>query len=183
LLRRIDHGLYVRAASAPEQSARTAIVTPAPVSLGQAADIVLIGCVRTKLPTPAPATELFASPLFVRRRRYAISSGRPWHILSAKFALLHPDDVIGPYDVYLADQDRGYRQAWGEFVTAQLHQRQGDVRGRNIEIHAGETYVAPLRQPLAARGATITTPLAHLGQGEQLAWYSTTPAGQRAPLV
>ena len=91
--------------------------------------------------------------------------------------------MIGPYDVYLADQTRGYRQAWGEFVTAQLHERQDSLRGRNIEIHAGEAYVAPLRQPLAAKGATLATPLAHLGQGQQLAWYSTTQAGQRTPLA
>ena len=38
-------------------------------------------------------------------------------------------------------------------------------------MHAGAAYVDPLRGPLAARGAVLAVPLAHLRQGEQLAWY------------
>jgi hypothetical protein len=51
---------------------------------------VLIGCVRTKKAVASPASELFASPLFEGRRRYAAGSGQPWYILSAKFGLLGP---------------------------------------------------------------------------------------------
>ena len=98
-------------------------------------------------------------------------SGLGWYILSARFGLLAPEEVIGPYDVYLADQSPGYRKAWGEFVTAALEQREGDLRGRTIEVHAGAAYVDPLRAPMAARDATLAVPLAHLRQGEQLAWY------------
>lgn len=50
-------------------------------------------------------------------------------------------------------------------------------RGGTAEAHAGVVYADPLRAPLAARGATLTTPLVHLRQGEQLAWYH--PAGSR----
>lgn len=97
----------------------------------------------------------------------------PWYILSAKFGLLAPDDVIGPYDVYLADQSPGYKKAWGEFVTAQLEQRERDLAGRAIEVHAGAAYADPLPAPFAARKAMLVTPLAHLRRGEQLAWYKT----------
>ena len=96
--------------------------------------------------------------------------------MSAKFGLLDADDVIGPYDVYLADQSRRYRKAWGEFVVAQLEQNGSRMlRGRIIEVHAGAAYVEPLREPLAARGAALATPLARLRQGEQLAWYNSIP--------
>lgn len=159
LLRRVDHGLYT-----PLQE---------PARDGSAADIVLVGCVRTKLRTAAPAAELFDSPLFAGRRRYAMESGYPWYILSAKFGLLDPADVIGPYDVYLADQSMGYRKAWGEFVIARLEQCQHGLRGRTVEVHAGAAYVEPLRAPLAARQAALMTPLAHLRQGEQVAWYNS----------
>lgn len=178
VLQRVDHGLYVRAAQAPEPAGRVQPQAEPVSPQGSAADVVLIGCVRTKRDIASAAEELFVSPLFEGRRRYAVASGLPWYILSAKFGLLAPEDVIGPYDVYLADQSAAYRKAWGEFVTAQLEQRQPVLRGRTIEVHAGAAYVEPLRAPLAARGATLTTPLAHLRQGEQLAWYS---AGPRAP--
>jgi len=139
------------------------------------ADVILIGCVRTKRATACPAAELFASPLFEGRRRHAVGTGLPWYILSAKFGLLAPEDVIGPYDVYLADQSPAYRKAWGELVTAQLEQRHPDLRDRAVEVHAGAAYVEPLRAPLGARGAELTTPLEHLRQGEQLAWQPTEP--------
>jgi hypothetical protein len=113
--------------------------------------------------------------LFAGRRRYADSKALPWYILSAKFGLLAPGDVIGPYDVYLADQSPAYRRAWGEFVIAQLEQKQPHLHGSTVEVHAGAAYTDPLRAPLAERGATLATPLAHLRQGEQLAWYSSRP--------
>jgi hypothetical protein len=111
--------------------------------------------------------------LFERRHHYATTSGLPWFILSAKFGLLAPDDVIGPYDVYLKEQSPAYRKAWGEFVVAQLGRQLPNLRGLTIEVHAGEAYVTPLQTPLAAYGATLVAPLAHLRQGEQLAWYGT----------
>jgi hypothetical protein len=179
LLRRLDHGLYVRAGLRQEPASGAAVLVsrPEPQAVDSAgADLVLVGCVRTKRAAASAASELFASPLFEGRRRYAVASGLPWYILSAKFGLLAPGDVIGPYDVYLADQSPGYKKAWGEFVAAQLDQRERDLRGRTIEVHAGAAYVDPLRAPLTARGVILATPLAHLRQGEQLAWYSTRNA-------
>jgi hypothetical protein len=175
LLRRVDHGLYVRVAreSAGVESVQ---VTLKPQTVpGANADVVLVGCVQTKHDTASAASELFASPLFEGRHRYAVASGLPWYILSAKFGLLAPDDVIGPYDVYLAHQGPGYKKAWGEFVAAQLEQRERGLRGRTIEVHAGAAYVDPLRTPLALLEAMLVAPLARLRQGEQLAWYKTHP--------
>jgi Family of unknown function (DUF6884)/GIY-YIG catalytic domain len=181
LLQRVDHGLYVRAPrvptiSRPEQLGdaprKAANVSQTDGVPGVGGDIVLIGCVRTKRSAAAPAADLFDSPLFAGRRRYAISTGKPWYILSAKYGLLAPDDVIGPYDLYLPDQSPGYRRAWGEFVVAQLAQLVPNLQGRVIEVHAGAAYVEPLRRPLVARGASVLTPLTHLGLGEQLAWYA-----------
>jgi hypothetical protein len=182
LLRRVGHGLYARAGQRKEpavdddEQAQLSTGQPEP-GRRDGADVILIGCVRTKKAVASPASELFASPLFEGRRRYAAGSGRPWYILSAKFGLLAPGDVIGPYDVYLADQSPGYRKAWGEFVTAQLEQHEHVLRGRRIEVHAGAAYADPLRGPLTARGAVLAVPLAHLRQGEQLAWYGRNPAG------
>ena len=172
LLRRVDHGLYVRAV--PEPSAE-----PEP-DTGRADD-VLIGCVRTKRAVPSAAAELFTSPLFEGRRRYAVAGGRPWYILSAKYGLLAPRDVIGPYDLYLADQGPVYQRAWGEFVTARLELLEPDLRGRTVEVHAGAAYANPLRRPLADRGAAMVTPLAHLRQGEQLAWYGDHASAVPSP--
>jgi hypothetical protein len=173
LLRRVDHGLYVRAGLEPADREAVKVTLEAQTLASLDADVVLVGCVRTKRAVPSAASELFVSPLFEGRRRYAVASGLPWYILSAKFGLLAPDDVIGPYDVYLADQGPGYKKAWGEFVTAQLERHEHDLTGRTIEVHAGAAYVDPLRAPFAARNVTLVAPVARLRQGEQLGWYKT----------
>jgi Family of unknown function (DUF6884)/GIY-YIG catalytic domain len=184
LLRRIDHGLYARARQPGAPGAGRPIQTKTqhrPASQPTEADVILVGCVRTKGSSACAAADLYTSPLFDRRRRYAIASGLPWFILSSKFGLLAPEDVIGPYDTYLAEQSPGYRKAWGEFVAAQLEQRWPALRNRAIEVHAGAAYVDPLRAPLAARGARLIAPLAHLRQGEQLAWYTAPQRDSSSP--
>ena len=95
LLRRVDHRLYVRAGQ-PGQPAidddhdgQLSAGRPDP-GRHEAADVILIGCVRTKKAVASAASELFASPLFEWRRHHAAGSGRPWYIMSAKFGLLAP---------------------------------------------------------------------------------------------
>ncbi len=122
LIERIDHGLYVRARRSEPSALGAELghatrLAPAAAVDGDIA-VILVGCVKSKQATAAPAGELYVSPLFDGRRQYALDSGLPWYILSAKFGLLAPDDVIGPYDVYLAEQSTDYRKTWGEFVAA-----------------------------------------------------------------
>jgi uncharacterized HhH-GPD family protein len=169
------------------QAPKAASATPGPGQNDRATgDVVLVGCVKTKAPEAAPARDLYLSPLFERRRRYAESSGRSWYILSAEHGLLDPDSIIGPYDVYLAGQAADYRQAWGEWVAAKLIRLHGPVDGLVIEVHAGAAYVDAVDEPLRRRGAVLLTPLAGLGVGEQLSWYDrsgeeTGPQDQAVP--
>jgi hypothetical protein len=57
-------------------------------------ELVLVGCVKTKALEASPARDLYLSPLFERRRRYAELSGQPWYILSAEHGLLDPGTII-----------------------------------------------------------------------------------------
>lgn len=169
LLYRVDRGLYRRWRSAdagaqdpdgaprgvlPKREAgggvgdspsEASLAAPAGTPDADGRRVLLIGCVKTKQPAPAPARDLFQGALFSRRRSYAEASGAPWFILSAKHALVEPADVLSPYDVYLADQSESYRSAWGRWVVERLVSEVGDLRGVTVEVHAGEAYVAPIR--------------------------------------
>lgn len=136
-----------------------------------AADIVLVGCSGSKASVPTRAADLFTGTAFRKARDLALRSEKPWHVLSAKFGLLDPEEVVAPYDVYLGHQSSRYRTAWGAWVVAQLGQRH-DLSGAVVEVHAGRAYTEPLLAPLAAAGATLVEPLAGLRQGERLAWYN-----------
>ncbi|MDP9462034.1 MAG: hypothetical protein M3Q22_17845 [Actinomycetota bacterium] len=143
--------------------------------------MVLVGCSGSKAASPRPAAELFTGVAFGKARDFARGSGAPWYVLSAKWGLLDPDEVVAPYDVYLGDRPAQYRAAWGTWVVAQLAGRH-DLRGAVVEVHAGEAYCRPLAGPLAAAGATLHQPLAGLRQGERLAWYGQPPAAGAIPV-
>jgi uncharacterized HhH-GPD family protein len=165
------HMGFVRTRTPPAPST-TAKVTPRPdLSDRATGEVILLGCVKTKAAEASPACDLYLSPLFERRRRYAESSSKPWYILSAEHGLLDPDKIIEPYDVYLADQSADYRKAWGEWVAAKLARVRGPIDGLVIEVHAGAAYMDAIEEPLRRRGVVLLNPLAGLRQGEQLAWY------------
>jgi hypothetical protein len=147
-----------------------------------AATIVLVGCSGSKAAEPARAAELFTGAGFRKARDLAIRSGRPWYVISAKFGLLDPEEVIAPYDVYLPKQSPRYRSAWASWVVAQLGERHG-LHGAVIEAHAGSAYCDPLIGPLAEAGATLMQPLAGLGLGQRLAWYGSATGALDQPTI
>lgn len=160
----------------PARSRR--IAAPGEEAVRGGPDVVLVGCVKTKAGRPCPAKDLYISPLFTGRRRYAERSGRPWFILSAAYGLVKPDEVIQPYEQRVDDLDREARTAWGRQVTSDLLYRMGSLDALVVEIHAGAAYVEAVRASLEAASARLVTPLAGLRLGEQLAWYKTeAPAG------
>lgn len=135
--------------------------------------VLLLGCVKKKRATPAPARDLYVSPLWRARREYAEASGRPWFVLSALHGLVDPTRQLEPYDLALNDRPAAERREWGAQVIADLERVAGPLRGRELEVHAGGAYVRALAGPAAARGATIQAPLATAaGIGVQLGWYA-----------
>lgn len=108
--------------------------------------IVMVGCSQTKAAAAAPARELFTGELFRKARAHAEELDAPWYVLSAKFGLLDPEEVVSPYDVFLGEQSGGYRSAWGQWVVAQLAERE----------RKDEPHVAGLNGVLAAR--TVRAP-------------------------
>ena len=136
--------------------------------------LVLVGCVKTQLPVRAPADELLTSPLFRRRRDFAERSGLPWFVLSSRYGLVRPEQVIEPYDLCLARQPVAARREWGRLVIGQLQAVLGDLGGRTLEIHAGSAHIDPIELRLRESGATVVTPLRGLSLGRHLAWYAGT---------
>jgi len=161
---------FVRRAVSP-QSAAPRLAPRGPVA-GRP-DLVLIGCVKSKLDHPAQAKDLYTSALFRKERAYAEASGQPWFILSAQHGLVSPDEVIEPYDVYLKTTPESYRRHWGSLVLDQMRGACGPLSGKAIEIHASEAYVDALRSGLQEAGATVLEPLAGLRMGERQHWYDT----------
>lgn len=137
------------------------------------ADVVLVGCVKSKLFHAAPARDLYISPLFRKERAYAEAAGERWFILSAEHGLVAPDEVLQPYELRLSTTPASYREEWGVNVVQQLQDVAGPLRGKTIEAHAGSAYIDPIRSGVMQAGAHLIEPLAGLTLGQRLVWYSS----------
>lgn len=142
--------------------------------------IGLVGCTKTKLDRPAPARDLYSpSTMFAGRRAYVERSCDKWFILSAKHGLVAPDEMLAPYDETLVGKATVVKRSWSAQVLRELKEALGDFEDKIFEVHAGNDYRGfGLVHGLRANGAEVEVPAEGLGQGEQLAFYSS---GEAAP--
>lgn len=94
-----------------------------------------------------------------------------WFILSGEHALVRPLDWLAPYDTDLNEMSADYRTAWGRWVVAKLARICGGMDGLTVEIHAPQSYVAPIAVSLEAAGSVLQLPLAGVAWAEWPAWY------------
>ena len=136
--------------------------------------IGLVGCTKSKLDRAAPARDLYSpSALFRGRLVYVERTCERWYILSAKYGLVAPEDVLEPYDETLVGKPIGFKRTWSLRVMEDIRQALGDLSRLDFEVHAGANYWAfGLRDALVSRAATVEIITEHLGQGEQLAFYA-----------
>ena len=132
--------------------------------------IQIVSCVGQKQPVPAPAKDLYISPWFRKARAYANSTGWPWFVLSAKHGLVHPDEVIAPYDLTLNRMPVANRRQWANQVLTQLRPHLDEVG--SVVFLAGRRYCEFLEQPLRSRGLVVSIPMEGLRIGGQLRWLN-----------
>lgn len=120
-----------------------------------AASVILIGGGKAQLSEPAAVRDLYASPLFARRRARAEASGLPWFVVSGRWGLLDPDDILAPYSFSFAEQSVNYRRAWGRFVAEQLCVLTSIGRDDIVELCTATAYAAALTAPIQYLGAQV----------------------------
>lgn len=158
-------------------------------------DVVLVSCAAKKLEQPSKAKDLYTkSRWFSALRSYAEATGKPWKILSAKYGLLYPEDVVEPYNHSLKDKTPPERREWGYHVLTQISGH--GITGGRIQVLAGEDYRRHLVPMLKARGFTVDEPLArtpsldaqaklateaanHLRGAPPMAWSSPRTVGDQ----
>lgn len=130
--------------------------------------IALVGCVKQKKDRQCAAKDLYTSDLFRKSRAYAEKNADRWFILSAKYGLVLPEELIGPYEQTLKGARAHERREWAARVHNQMDQ-QGLLRaGVSFLWLAGQDYQKELRKLLAA--FPQNDPLAGKGIGRRLGW-------------
>lgn len=134
----------------------------------------LVSCVKKKRAQKCVARNLYISDLFCKARRYTEASGCPWYILSARYGLVPPDQVIAPYEQTLNTMPVAQRRAWADRVAVQLAAAIPDLA--QVVFLAGKRYREFLTHYLVSRGVAVSVPMEGLLFGEQLSWL-----GQHSP--
>ena len=120
--------------------------------------IGLVGCGKQKREFPARAGDMYTSPLF----KAAFRSGRRncdvVYILSAKWGLLSPNQIIRPYNVSLGDLTANRREEWGRSVVDKLNPFPGDV----LVFFAGDLYRKYI-VPLLPSAVSVVVAGEHVG--------------------
>ncbi len=105
----------------------------------------VISCSKTKLTHAAAARDLYCSPYFRLCRdyiRYRSGCGERYVILSAKYGVVKPHEVLEPYDLALHDMGETQRREWALRVQQQLLDEYG--RDTIYTVVAGGSYRAAL---------------------------------------
>ena len=98
------------------------------------------------------------------------STGQPWFVLSAKHGLVHPDEVISPYDLTLNTMLVVDRRTWARRVLTELEPYLYGVE--SVVFLAGQRYREFLEASLRSRGLSVSVPMEGLRIGEQLGWFT-----------
>lgn len=130
----------------------------------------LISCVSRKKAQAMEARDLYDSPLFMKARAYVEKQCDRWYVLSAKYGLVFPAQIIEPYEETLNKKPRDERAKWAQMVWNALSQHIST--GDRIIVLAGERYRDHLVPLLIQHGCTVEVPMNGLGIGRQLHWLS-----------
>ena len=132
--------------------------------------IALVSCVKQKQQRPAPARNLYTSPLFDKMRAYAKRSADRWFILSAKYGLLHPDTIIEPYEQTLKTAGAVAKQQWAIRVHGQMAEAGLLQPGVVFLWLAGRDYQCDLARLLTRYEQR--DPMAGMRFGPRLKWLN-----------
>lgn len=139
-------------------------------------NIYLVSCVKKKRIHPCPAKDLYISDWFEKASQYASQHADEWFILSAKYFLVYPDQVIETYDLTLKSMKVEERKKWASQVLQILTPLL--IPDDRITFLAGELYREFLIPNLAQAGYKISIPMQGLRNGKQLGWLKEKLAGE-----
>lgn len=102
--------------------------------------IVLISCVSQKVGVTIKARDMYISDWFKKAMKYAEKMNPDGiYILSAKYGLLHLDDLIAPYNLTLNEMSTVEARGWASKVIMQLKQV-ADLENDEVTFLAGDKY-------------------------------------------
>lgn len=129
--------------------------------------IALISCSSKKKSGSCKAKHLYDGDLFKKSMNYVKNRYDKWFILSAKYGLLNPDDIISGYDLSLNSLSKNELSKWSKNISEKILKLNPD----EIDFYCGVNYRKYLIDILKKNNIKCNSPLEGLGIGKQLKFY------------
>lgn len=139
--------------------------------------VAFISCTKSKAGGIRMAKDLYSpSSLFTKAYDYCLKNYDMIYILSAKYHLLKPTDIVESYEQTLNNMSKSECQKWAREVLKLINNeiQFGTLKGHTIEgfyFHAGEKYRKYLIKDLSLI-APCSVPLEGMGIGVQMGYYN-----------
>ena len=134
--------------------------------------IALVGCTKSKNKFRCEAQKMYLkSSLFKKEVRYIKHNKYDkWFILSAKYGLLKPDDIIEPYELTLNNFNKKELIKWSKNVWSDLKKQVGQKD--EIDFLCGSNYRKYLIDFFNNNSIKYNILLEGLSIGNQLKFYN-----------
>lgn len=132
--------------------------------------IALLSCVKKKLSTPAPAKDLYISPLFQKSQEWAERNCTAWFILSARYGFVLPSSRLKPYEQTLKSLSEQEKREWALDVFSQMKERGILKPGVQFIWLAGRDYKEHLS--LLLNQYPQLDPMNGMKMGKRLQWLN-----------
>ncbi|MGY3235640.1 hypothetical protein ACVMAJ_002530 [Bradyrhizobium sp. USDA 4448] len=152
----------------PTSLARLALTSAASIRPDVGRFFALISCSKSKGGHRDIARDMYVSPLYRKSVQLAELWGVPFYILSAKYGLLHPDELIEPYEQTLKTATKKEKQDWAQRVDRQLR----ELPRKQFIVLAGDDYFAPLVEAGSSEPLNYFAPMRSLSLGTRLSFLN-----------
>ena len=131
--------------------------------------VAVINCGSAKQNKPCKAKDLYIGSLFVASRQFCESNYDNWCILSAKYHVVMPNEIIAPYDMFLTNFSKKEKQEWSKITAEQLLSK--FPKDAKFDFYVSQSYIQDTLPYLDKENRIYNTFLNDLGMGYKIQWF------------
>jgi hypothetical protein len=129
--------------------------------------LAIIPCTNQKSEEAGPAREVWVGVHFQLTLMYAEEFFDETRIMSFKYGMIRPDDVIEPYDMNIHYEPLAVRVRWKRLVMGHCVQLVEEYKPNVVGLFVGKADQDWLKKTFTGRGARVIVPWAGLGTGQR----------------
>lgn len=129
---------------------------------------VIICCGEHKNGKKTSASEMYISDRFLLSKQYASAVTNDWFVISGKHGILHPENVIDPYDFPLSELSPIEKIEWENRVATKILTK--STRKTRIIYLGTPEYFSGISKILSKEKALVFEPFKHLPKSGWIPW-------------